>query len=152
MKRREVFPILGAAAALELDGAAPAGYQPRALSQPEYDLMTAIANLILPADEVSKGAGDAGAAFYIDTLLFHGNEAGRTAFKTGLAPLLSATNLDAALAKLAEDERKPGSFFLRLKLLTIDAYCLSPEGRQYLRYSGDTAIEQFKGCDHPEHR
>ena len=152
MKRREVFPILGAAAALELDAAVPAGYKPRALTQAEYDLITAVANLILPADETSTGAGDAGTAFYVDTLLFHGNVAGRAAFQVGLAPLLSASNLDAATGKLAEDERKPGSFFVRLKQLTMDAYCLSPEGRKYLRYSGDTAIEQFKGCDHPEHR
>ena len=154
MNRREVFPILGAVTALGLDAAAPAKNKPRALTQAEYDLVTVLANLILPADETSVGAGDAGAAFYVDTLLFRAGESSRSGFKAGLQPLLGLDRnaLDAALANLAEGERKPGSFFARLKLMTIDAYCMSPEGRKFLRYSGDTAIGEFKGCDHPEHQ
>ncbi len=156
MRRREVFPILAAAATapLGLDASVPAGYKPRALTQAEYDLVTVLANLILPADETSVGAGDAGTAFYIDTVLFRTGDSNRAGFKAGLQPLLGLDKnaLDAAIGKLAEDERKPGSFFSRLKLMTIDAYCMSPEGRTFLRYSGDTAIGQFKGCDHPEHQ
>jgi len=154
MNRREVFPILGAVTALGLDAAAPAKYKPRALTQAEYDLVTVLANLILPADDTSVGAGEAGTAFYIDTLLFHAAESSRSGFKAGLKPLLGLdpNAVEAALANLAEDERKPGSFFVRLKLMTIDAYCLSPEGRKFLRNSGDTAMGEFKGCDHSEHQ
>jgi hypothetical protein len=153
MNRREVFPILGAVT-LGLHAAAPAKYKPRALTQAEYDLVTVLANLILPADETSAGAGDAGTAFYVDTFLFRTADSNRSGFKTGLQPLLGLDRdaLDVALAKLAEDESKSGSFFSRLKLMTIDAYCMSPEGRKFLRYSGDSVIGEFKGCNHPEHQ
>lgn len=150
MNRRDLFPILTAAA---LPAAEPAGYQPRALTPAEYALVKQLANLILPADATSAGAGDAGAAFFIDTLLHHATAAARDEFRGQLKPLLglTAAEMDAALARLAQDELKPNSFFARLKTLTIDAYCLTPEGRQFLRYTGDRAIEHFEGCGHPEH-
>lgn len=159
MNRRDVFPILGVAAsatapttAAAAAAAVPAGYQPRALTAREYEAVTALANLILPADETSAGAGDAGAAFYIDTILFHAPKASRDEFRTGLQPLAalrSAKSMDQALAKLAGAN---DPFFRRLKLMVIDAYCLSPEARKFLRYTGDAAVDHFRGCDHPEHR
>jgi hypothetical protein len=158
MKRREIFPILGAAAmaafSAEVSSPRPADYKPRVLSGAEYDLVTKLADMILPADELSAGAGEAGAAFYIDTLLVYTTPSKQNEFKTNLKPLLNLDGpvLDAALAKMAEDERNPRSFFVLLKLMIMDAYCMSPEGRRYLRYSGDTAMAQFKGCDHPEHK
>ena len=66
--------------------------------------------------------------------------------------LLAWNALESAMAKMVKDERKPGSFFARLKLMTIDAYCLSPEGRKFLRSSGAPEMGEFKGCDHPEHQ
>ncbi len=152
MNRREVFQILGGAATAY--AAPPADYKPRALSSDEYALVTRVANLILPADASSAGAGDAGAAFFIDTLLHHAASASRDEFRAGLAPMagLSGPALDLALAKLAADESRPGAFFTRLKSMVIDAYCLTPEGSKYLKYNGDRAIDEFTGCNHPEHQ
>ncbi len=151
MNRREVFPILGGAATAF--AAPPADYQPRALNPDEYALVTRLANLILPADSTSAGAGDAGVAYVIDTLLRYGPSPNRDEFRAGLALLagLAGSALDSSLARLAVDESKPGAFFGRLKSMVVDAYCLTAEGRKYLKYTGDSAIEEFKGCDHPEH-
>ncbi len=149
MNRRELFPILGSAAAIA-GIAADGKYQPRALSGAEYQTVTMLANLILPADEVSAGAGDAGAAFYIDTILFHSPAASKAQFRAGLKPLVGKdpAPLDRKLAAL---DAANDPFFRRLKFMVVDAYCLSPEARKFLRYSGDSATEGFKGCDHPEH-
>lgn len=150
MNRRDVFPILGAATAAAAS-AADAKYQPRFLTTGEYATVTALANLILPADETSAGAGDAGAAFYIDTMLLYASKSSQVEFRDGLKPLVGkdAPVLDRALASMdAADD----GFFRRLKLMVVDAYCLSPEARKFLQYKGDSAVEGFRGCDHPEHR
>jgi hypothetical protein len=155
MNRRDVFPILGVVAATSAPpaaDAAPTDYKPRALTTREYEAVTALANLILPADKTSAGAGDAGAALYIDTVLFHAPKASLEEFRTGLKPLAALRSkraMDGALAKL---DAAKDPFFRRLKLMVIDAYCLSPEARKFLQYTGDSAVDGFPGCNHPEHQ
>ena len=148
MNRREIFPILGLGA-MSFEAAA-AEYKPRVFTAAEYATLTAAANLILPADSRSKGAGDAGAAFFIDTLLFHSPEASRKQFRERMQPLTgkSGKALDRGLARMSAAK---DPFFERMKLMVVDAYCLSEDGKKYLLYTGDGAIEEFKGCDHPEH-
>ena len=147
MNRRELFPILGAAvSALEA-----AEYKPRLLSEREYAMVTSLANIILPADDISKGAGDAGAAFFIDTLLFHASQPSQEQFRNGLKPFLGL-DVKAQDHMLAELESAKSPFFDRLRNLVIDAYTLTPEVRAFLRYNGDRAIQEFTGCDHPEHK
>ncbi len=150
MNRRDVFPILGAATAAAAS-AADTNYKPRLLTADEYATVKTLANLILPADETSAGAGDAGAAFYVDTMLLHASKSSQAEFRDGLKPLVgkNALALDRALAAM---DARGDAFFRRLKLMVVDAYCLSPEARKFLQYKGDSAVEGFRGCDHPEHR
>jgi len=154
MNRRDVFPILGVVAAASAPSAeaAPAVYKPRALTAREYETVTALANLILPADPASAGAGDAGAAFYIDTILFHAPKASLEEFRAGLKPLAALRSTKARDSALAKLDAANDPFFRRLKLMVIDAYCLSPEARKFLHYTGDSAVDGFPGCNHPEHQ
>jgi hypothetical protein len=148
MNRRDVFPILGAAVSVS---AADSDYKARWLTAQEYAAVKTLANLILPADETSAGAGDAGAGFYIDTVLLHASKSSQVEFREGLKPLVGKDSpaLDRALAEM---DARGDAFFRRLKLMVVDAYCLSPEARKFLQYKGDSAVDGFRGCDHPEHR
>jgi hypothetical protein len=58
---------------------------------------------------------------------------------------------------MSRNESKPHTdlerFFVMLKPLAIEAYCLSEIGQQeFLRYQGDRAVHEFPGCTHPEHQ
>ncbi len=88
LHRREFFAILSACAASEPTlFATPDStrYQPQALTQVEYDLLDALAETLLPADETGPGAHDARVAYYIDVVLKHSTSAKTQFWKNGLA-------------------------------------------------------------------
>jgi hypothetical protein len=43
-------------------------------------------------------------------------------------------------------------FFVAVKELAIEAFYLSAVGKKSLGYKGDTAVSDFPGCTHPEHK
>jgi hypothetical protein len=58
---------------------------------------------------------------------------------------------------MARNEKDPSTelerFFPILKQLTVEAYSLSDVGMtQHFGYRGNTAIQEFPGCTHPEHQ
>jgi hypothetical protein len=181
MNRRHVFHILTAAAARRAnaqhsDQRAPASakpdktYQPRYFSQPQYQLIEILTEMILPADELGPGARDASVARYIDTVVLHAAKDVQGVWGIGLDAVeslsrdrfakpfaaLDAQDRAALLGRIAVNEADPSSdldrFFIRLKQMTIDAYCFSEEGRKFLGYRGDSASFEFPGCTHPEHQ
>jgi len=126
--------------------------------------------ILLPADSVSTSAKDAGVAQYVDTTLKHGDEKLRNAWLAGIDAIdrlaqaqhqtvflrLSSTQANELLGKLALAEDHPETsaerFFVLFKQSAIAAYYLSAAGRKSLGYKGDTAIQDFPGCTHPEHQ
>ncbi|MBV8705789.1 MAG: gluconate 2-dehydrogenase subunit 3 family protein [Acidobacteriaceae bacterium] len=184
MDRRDLFKILGAGLAIgpELlaehehlpSGASPidvAHYQPRFLSAQEYKVLGRLCDIIMPADEASPGACEAGVPFYIDSLLVYAKPELQQVWRSGLAQVQTAAKAkfdhsfdgcqpqeqEEIVADMAINETDPQtplqSFFRPLKDLTLTGYCLSDAGmRQYLGYQGDRAIKDFPGCTHPQHQ
>ena len=169
MDRRELFPVLAAAAA-----AAPASPQeakPRFFTPEEYETLGLLCDAILPPDSGSPGARQAGVPWFIDTVLFYGDEAARAPWKLGLrvveeaarsrfgrgVPHCSGDQRDQLMALMARNEDKPSGelerFFAPLKRMAVEAYCYSEAGRrEYLGYRGDVAMGEFRGCTHKEHQ
>lgn len=145
-------------------------YKPRALTPSEYQLVDALVERILPADETSPGAHDAGVARYIDIVLLYGDKATLASWQSG------AKSVDAAaiaaharpfveittqqqidiVRTMSANEANPvtglETFFVAVKRLAIEAFYLSSAGKQSLGYKGDTAIARFRGCTEPEHK
>jgi hypothetical protein len=184
MERRDLFKILGVGLAIgpevlaehehATSSAAPfdaANYQPRFLSVQEYKALGQLCDIVMPADEASPGACEAGVPFYIDSLLVYAKPERQQEWHSGLEQVQGAAQArfgrpfeqcqlqerEAIVADMAKNEENPQTplqnFFRPLKDLTLTGYCLSDAGmRQYLGYRGDRAVKDFPGCTHPQHR
>jgi gluconate 2-dehydrogenase gamma chain len=144
--------------------AAKGPYQPKALTAHEYATLQRLADLVIPADEHSKGALEAGSADFIDFLcgasdemkaiytggiLWLDNEMKRrNAGKDFLgAPAEQQTALLDLIAyrKNASPELNPGiQFFVWCRRMVADAYYTSPIGIKELGYMGNSAVAEFK--------
>lgn len=177
LERRSAIQILGAGLAGSRAGigqhahekaSTGAGtYTPRALTAAEYRVVDQLADVILPADDTSAGAHDAGVARYIDTVLLYGDKATLAAWRSGVEAAdaaarqahggsfaeLTREQQIGVVRMMAANETKPTTelekFFEAVKRLAIEAFYLSSTGKQSLGYKGDTAIVSFPGCtDH----
>jgi gluconate 2-dehydrogenase gamma chain len=150
--------------AVAQDAAAQKGkYQPKALTTHEFATLERLAGQIIPADEHSKGALEAGAADFIDFLCAASDEM-RDIYTGGLAWLDDAARrryngkgflgaqpseqtalLDLiAWRKNESPELNPGiQFFSWARRMVADAYYTSPIGIKDLGYLGNTAVAQF---------
>jgi hypothetical protein len=141
------FPAIGRAAAAHVHGAvaqeraerAGGEYQPKAFLPHEWRLLRRLAEMIVPADEKSGSALDAGAPEFIDLLASH-NEKLQRIFTSGMlwldhemrrrhgATFVDSTDaqraamLDALAQELAADDPDPG-------------YPSYTESEQYARFS-----------------
>ena len=181
MDRRNVFRILAAVPLTVETGVCQhsghqesvpglTSYKPRFFTADEYRVLDALCETILPADQESGGAHDAGVAFYIDTKLFHSDEGLRNSWRRGLAAIdavshqqsghkfidLEAASRSQLVSMLLTNEASPASaldlFAVRLKTMTIEGFCFSDTGFQSFGYHGNTALTEFLGCTHPEHK
>ncbi len=138
-------------------------YQPKALTAHEYATLQRLADLIIPADDRSPGALQAGAADFIDFLcsvsdemkdIYTGgigwldNEMQRQyAGKDFLAaqPAQQTAMLDRiAWRKNQSPELNPGiQFFTWARRMVVDAYYTSPVGMKELGYMGNQALSHF---------
>lgn len=183
--RRELIQILGAglatAPAIAAQNAAQNGaqhqhgtparvpavaYAPRALTAAQFKVVETLVDILLPADEASPGAREAGVARYIDIVLLYGTKPNLETWNAGISAveaaadtahgraftLLALKDQTDILRTMARNELHPETelerFFVALKTLAIEAYYLSEAGKQSLGYKGDTAIANFPGCTH----
>ncbi len=138
-------------------------YQPKALNAHEYATLRRMSDLIIPADEHSPGALEAGAADFIDFLCAASDEMLNT-FTGGIAwvddemrrrndgrDFLSASPeqqtvlLDLiAYRRNASPGLNPGiQFFTFARRMVADAYYTSPIGFKDLGYMGNSAMSEF---------
>ena len=137
-------------------------YQPKALNDHEYRTLQRLADLIIPAEEGSPGALQAGAADWID-LMASVNERLLDIYTGGIAWLdrgmrerysvdfISATPeqqtamLDLiAYRKNDGPELGPGiHFFEWARRMVVDAYYTTPYGVKAVGYMGNKAQSQF---------
>jgi hypothetical protein len=148
--------------------ASPAGkYAPKYFSPRQYETLTALCDAIIPKDDRSAGAVEAGAPEFVD-LLTSENEHYQLRLGGGLFwldgacadrygnPFLDCTPQQRKeildLIAFRKNARKDSSlsqgvaFFAFLRRLTCDGYFTSRIGFTDLQYMGNTALREFPGC------
>jgi hypothetical protein len=167
LSRRDLFKALTAATftTLQLPAAEPGA--PLFFTKDEFALLDALTDLIIPTDEHSPGAHEAGVAAFIDKRTAEAFLAeNKESWRKGLAAIndLSQSTCQCAflkasreqqtdmLAKLAAKEHdpktEPEKFFTQLKQTTAFGYYSSSIGiHQEINYKGNVLLEQFVGYD-----
>jgi hypothetical protein len=167
LNRRDLFKLMTAAAftTLQLPAAEPGA--PLFFTKDEFALLDCLTDLMIPTDDHSPGAHEAGVAPYIDRTVAEAFLAeNKESWRKGLAAMnqLSQTTCEcpflkasakqqaAMLTKLAAKEQNPDTeaekFFTQLKETTAFAYYTSSIGiHQDINYKGNVLLEQFVGYD-----
>ena len=174
--RRDLIKLLGIGLAAELLNAretrtavqpftVPSNYEPRFLTKSEHELTSELCEIIIPSDDQSPGATEAGVPWFIDTVLLYASPERQRKWRAGLSDIDAlATRLKGdsflrcsgsdrlqVVEHLAQHEGDSHSgeetFFGEFKALAIEAFCLSDVGMiQYLRYRGNATLSEFPGC------
>ncbi|HWZ82398.1 MAG TPA: gluconate 2-dehydrogenase subunit 3 family protein [Terriglobales bacterium] len=147
-----------------------AAYKPKFFAAHQYQTLTTLCNMIIPADNHSGGAVEAGAPEFID-LLTSENKHWQLQLGGGLMWLDSIcidrygrTFLDSSFHSrkeildqiayrknvLTDPAISQGvEFFAFLRKLTADGFYSSEIGIKDLQYIGNTALKEFPGCPTP---
>jgi gluconate 2-dehydrogenase gamma chain len=142
-------------------------YRPKYFSAAQYATLTALCDLIIPRDERSGGAVEAGAPEFIDLLTSENDDfqlslGGGLMWLDGICidrysnPFISCTptqkteTLDA-IAYRHNAKKDPTlsqgiAFFALLRNMTCDAFYTSKIGIADLGYIGNTSVREFPGC------
>ena len=109
--------------------------------------------MIIPADEEAGGAVEALVPRYLDTLCLYADSNTKDFWRRSLAELGRTGDREQLITRLVEKERDAQTelerFFVRFKIVTIDAYFQSDIGKAYLGYKGNGHSLTFPGCkDH----
>jgi hypothetical protein len=138
-------------------------YKPKAFTPHEYKTIQRLSELIMPADEKSKSAIDAGAPEFID-LLCSQNEDLKGIYTGGIGwldhQMIKRHGTDWVSSKPAEQtalldviayrknnapETGPGIYFFDwVRKMVVDAYWTSPLGFKDIGYVGNTGMTKFE--------
>jgi hypothetical protein len=143
-------------------------YTPKLFSAHEYQTLSLLCETILPKDEKSGGAIEAGAPEFIDLLSSENSEDYGLPIRGGLmwldnycadhyaqtfwqaTPAQRSEVLDLIAyrknAKADESLLPAVHFFALLRRMTADAFYTSKIGIDDLQYIGNTALPSFPGC------
>jgi hypothetical protein len=148
----------------------PENYEHTFLSDHEFETVSVLVDWIIPADERSGSATDAGVPAFIDFTLtdekLPNRDEAQRAFRGGLAWIeyecldrFNASFVDCteeqqqalieaiAWPEQAEPSAKPGvEFFNSLRDLTSTGFFTSKMGVKDLKYRGNKAVGQWMGC------
>jgi gluconate 2-dehydrogenase gamma chain len=180
VSRRGLFQIIGsvpaiaAVAASDTAAATPkaAPYKRQTFDDHQWRTVRVLCDLIIPADERSPGATEAGVPEFLDDWIAfrtdqEGNQNLRAEILGGLmwldhesAKLFQKDFADTsaeqqkqildriAYPKRAAKEDHPGAaFFSELRILVVGGYFSSKVGVADLPYLGNVAVAEWKGCD-----
>ena len=144
-----------------------AAYTPKFFNAHQYKTLQTLCDAIIPADDHSAGALEAGAPEFIDLLTSENDDyqlklgGGITWLDATCKDRFGAAYLDAtpdqqkqildliAYKKNAETDASLSpvvEFFAFLRNLTADGFFTSAIGIQYLGYIGNTYLSEFPGC------
>lgn len=152
---------------VQSEKAAAATYTPKFFTTHAYKTLQSLCNTIIPSDEESKGAVEAGAPEFID-LITSENVDYQVSLGGGLMwldntcidryeklyldcmPQQQKEILDQiAYRRNAKQDPSLGQgieFFSFLRKLTADGFFTSEIGISYLGYIGNTYVQEFPGC------
>jgi Gluconate 2-dehydrogenase subunit 3 len=153
---------------IQKEKAAGAGkYTPKFFPPHQFQTLVFLCDTIIPKDEVSGGAVEAGAPEFID-LLTSENQEYQAIFGGGLMWLddFCADRYERAFLECAPPQQKEAldliayaknmnadaslsqgvAFFAKLRKLTCDGFYTSKIGIEDLKYIGNTALAEFPGC------
>ena len=142
-------------------------YSPKYFSAHQYAMLLALCDAIIPKDETSGGAVEAGAPEFID-LLTSENEEFQAVLGGGLMWLdnLCSDRYDHVFLDCTPAQQKEAldliayrknaktdpslsqgvAFFAKLRNLACDGFYTSKIGIADLQYIGNTALAEFPGC------
>lgn len=143
----------------------PVDAEPRFFDAHEYRTVTLLADMILPADERSGSASEAGVPAFIDFIV-HEQEARQVAMRGGLAWLdaearerfddqfveLTEQQRRAILDDVAWPERTPpelthgAAFFSAFRDLVASGFFSSRTGVEDLQFTGNRYVARWRGC------
>lgn len=182
VNRREMVTLLGLTAMAAACGPRPRSDKPSKdadgikvdapafFTRHEFATVTLLADLIIPGDERSGSASEAGAAAYIDYALREvEDDRTRLSMRGGLAWLdaeserrfghrfVDATPVQRTgiLDDIAFPTRAPAAlsqgaaFFSDLRDLVATAFWSSAAGAKDLQYQGNVALAEWTGCPEP---
>jgi Gluconate 2-dehydrogenase subunit 3 len=176
MERRAVLKIVALAAltrklnalpndamrAMESAQTAPAAtaYTLQFFSEEESGLLDQLMEMIIPADDHSPGAHEAGANLFADLMVATSDAAVKKQWRDGIRLIreeAAGSSLADALRKAAANEENPTTdldrFFVVLKQMTVNGYYTSAMGiHKEMEYIGNTYLAAFPECTHPEHQ
>lgn len=154
-----------ARAAMAEEAARGVAYAPKFFNAHEWETVNVLVDLIIPRDERSGSATDAGVPEFMDFMLVEGSgsqtpirgglawldaECGRRWGKTfvaGTGAQRRAVLDDIAWPAKASSELSQGvTFFNRFRDLTASGFFSSKMGVEDLRYRGNTVVPVWTGC------
>ncbi|HTP67334.1 MAG TPA: gluconate 2-dehydrogenase subunit 3 family protein [Dongiaceae bacterium] len=167
----QMIPAQAAELAHELVQKEKAGaggkYTAKYFSAHQYQTLLLLCDVIIPKDETSGGAVEAGAPEFID-LLASENEEYQSALGGGLMWLDSfcVDRYEHVFVECAAEQQKEVidliafkknaivkpelsqgvAFFAKLRKMTCDGFYTSKIGIEDLKYIGNTALAEFPGC------
>ena len=150
---------------------ARASRAPSFFDKHQYATVTELASLIIPTDE-TPGAKEAKVNEYIDMIVGESGHDVKKIYLDGLAWLdktsverhnkkfVDLTNNEqvAILTEISQiknptpENEVQAKFFRAIKDITIDGFYTSKIGIEELGYIGNTVLDEFPGCTHPEHQ
>ena len=144
---------------------------PAFFNKHQYATITELASLIIPTDE-TPGAREAKANEYIDLIVGESpfevqkifldglawlDKTGKQRHKKNFVDLSNAQQVGllteiSQIKNTAPQEATQSKFFKAIKEMTIDGFYTSKIGIEELGYVGNTVLDEFPGCTHPEHQ
>jgi hypothetical protein len=170
IERRDLFKIITAGA---LVSPVAATKRPDLFNEAQRAMIDRLADIIIPTDEQSPGAHDAGVVRFIDLLAGASTPERQEQWRRGLEAVDAAARArfgkafmecgrasqEQIVAAMAENEGQPQNdvqrFFLLIKTAAVDGYRFSEIGiKQYMGWVGNRfETKSWTGaCNHPEHR
>jgi len=154
-----------ARAAVDAEAATGAGYAPTFFTPHEWETVRALVDLVIPRDERSGSATDAGVPEFMDFILTEyasqqtpmrgglawldtesRRRAGKTFLESSAAERAAVLDAVAWPARAAPEVSQGVAFFNRFRDLTAAGFFSSRMGVEDLQYLGNTAVAEWTGC------
>jgi hypothetical protein len=169
MERRELFKIIAAGALTE---AAAGGAHASFFDPAQTAALDRLSDIIIPSDDQSPGAHDAGVVRFLDLLAEHSGAERQQHWRRGLEAVEAAARQrysrvfaectrdqqEQIVSAMAAHEGEPRNdlerFFELLKPAVVDGYRFSEVGvHRYMRWIGnrEETAAWTGACHHPEH-